>query len=95
MESNIRKSLLKIMDEYLDAKMESFGSHRLASYVRNDVRLEFTRLPFVLSTDYVVTGSVGQGVWANVPWIAIMNRTITVSTLRGYYIVYLFSEDMN
>ena len=48
-----------------------------------------------LNEQYVVTGSVGQGNWASVPWIAIMNKAITTSTQRGYYIVYLFSEDMS
>jgi MoxR-like ATPase len=95
MESNLRESLLKIMNEYLQAKREPFGSHPLGTFVRNDVPVEFTRLPFVPQSDYVVTGSVGQGVWAHVPWIAIMNRFVTVSTQRGYYIVYLFSEDMS
>jgi MoxR-like ATPase len=95
MESNLRNSLLKIMNEYLQAKREPFGGHPLGTFVRNDVSVEFTRLPFVPPTDYVVTGSVGQGVWAHVPWIAIMNRSVTVSTQRGYYIVYLFSEDMS
>jgi 5-methylcytosine-specific restriction enzyme B len=48
-----------------------------------------------LSQDrYVVKGSTGQGVWTDVHWIAIMNKTITTSTQRGYYIVYLFSDDM-
>ncbi|WP_079508824.1 MrcB family domain-containing protein [Mesobacillus jeotgali] len=95
MESNLRESLLKMMNEYLQAKREPFGGHPLGTFIRNDVPVEFTRLPFVPPTDYVVTGSVGQGVWAHVPWIAIMNRSVTVSTQRGYYIVYLFSEDMS
>ncbi len=28
------------------------------------------------------------------PWLAIMNKSVTTSTKRGYYVVYLFSEDM-
>ncbi|MBM7655242.1 MrcB family domain-containing protein [Neobacillus cucumis] len=92
--SDTRSSLLKVMEEYLDAKREGFGGHPLGAFVRNDIPLEFYRLDFIDSAEYVVTGSVGQGNWAAVPWIAIMNRKITVSTQRGYYIVYLFSEDM-
>ncbi|TCN26314.1 MrcB family domain-containing protein [Mesobacillus foraminis] len=94
MTSNIRNSLLKVMEEYLGAKRESLGGHLLGSFVRNDIPQRFYQLSFIDSAEYVVTGSVGQGNWASVPWIAIMNRKITISTQRGYYIVYLFSEDM-
>ncbi|MBS4193214.1 DUF3578 domain-containing protein [Bacillus sp. FJAT-49705] len=95
MTSKIKDSLLRIMNEYIDAKREPFGGHPLGAFVRQDVTKEFTQIPFIDSAEYVVTGSVGQGNWAAVPWIAIMNSRITVSTQRGYYIGYLFSENMN
>ncbi|MBT2739186.1 MrcB family domain-containing protein [Bacillus sp. ISL-77] len=94
MVSDIRSSLLKVMNEYLDAKREGFGSQPLGAFVRNTIPSEFYQLSFIDSAEYLVIGSVGQGNWASVPWVAIMNRKITVSTQRGYYIVYLFSEDM-
>lgn len=92
--SNIRAILLKIITEYLTAKREGFRGHPLGAYVRNEVPDEFYRLPFIDSKQYLVTASVGQGNWAYVPWIAIMNRKITDSTQKGYYLCYLFSEDM-
>lgn len=94
MYSHLREKLIKIMNQYLSAKREPFGGHLLGPFVRNDVTAEINNLPFIDSSEYMVTGSVGQGNWASVPWIAIMNRKITISTQRGYYIVYLFSEDM-
>ncbi|OIU73170.1 MrcB family domain-containing protein [Rossellomorea aquimaris] len=92
--TSIREKLLYIMNNYVSAKAQPFGGNALGSYVRNAVPKEFQKLPF-LNDKYVVTGSVGQGNWASVPWIAIMNKEITTSTQRGYYIVYLFSEDMS
>ncbi|WP_242220362.1 MrcB family domain-containing protein [Bacillus cereus group sp. BfR-BA-01380] len=94
MNSNLRKKFLTVMNEYLEARRESFAGHKLGSFVRNEMTTEITRLPFVDYNQYIVTGSVGQGNWAAVPWLAIMNKDITTSTQRGYYIVYLFSEDM-
>lgn len=94
MSSNLREKIVRILNEYLEVKREPFGGHPLGGFVRNDVTAEINSLPFIDTTEYVVTGSVGQGNWASVPWVAIMNRKITVSTQRGYYIVYLFSEDM-
>ena len=52
-------------------------------------------MPFIPQDRYVIKGSVGQGGWTDVPWVAIMNKTVTTSTQRGYYIVYLFSDDMS
>lgn len=94
MSSNLKEKLIKIMNQYLASKREPFGGHSLGPFVRNEVTAEINNLPFINPSEYMVTGSVGQGNWASVPWIAIMNRKITVSTQRGYYIVYLFSEDM-
>ncbi|MGK3613405.1 MrcB family domain-containing protein [Bacillus cereus] len=94
MNSNLRKKFLTVLNEYLQARTERFAGHKMGSFVRNEMTTEITRLPFIDHSQYVVTGSVGQGNWAAVPWLAIMNKDITTSTQRGYYIVYLFSEDM-
>lgn len=42
-----------------------------------------------------VQPSVGQGNWAKVPWIALMDERETTSTQHGVYVVYLFREDMS
>lgn len=94
MSSSLREGFLKIMKEYLGAKTERFAGHKLGLTVRNDIATEIIRLPFINEKQYSVIGSVGKGNWATVPWIALMHRDITTSTQRGYYIVYLFSEDM-
>ncbi|QWI71204.1 DUF3578 domain-containing protein [Bacillus mycoides] len=94
MNSNLREKFLTVMNEYLQARTERFAGHKMGSVVRHEMTTEITRLPFIDHNQYVVTGSVGQGNWAAVPWLAIMNKDITTSTQRGYYIVYLFSEDM-
>ncbi|MGX1459673.1 MoxR-like ATPase [Bacillus thuringiensis] len=94
MNSNLREKFLTVLNEYLQARIERFAGHKIGSFVRNEMTTEITRLPFIDHSQYVVTGSVGQGNWAAVPWLAIMNKDITTSTQRGYYIVYLFSEDM-
>ncbi|PFD96432.1 restriction endonuclease [Bacillus cereus] len=94
MNSNLREKFLTVMHEYLKARTEKFAGHKLGSVVRNEMTTEVTRLSFIDHNQYVVTGSVGQGNWAAVPWLAIMNKDVTTSTQRGYYIVYLFREDM-
>lgn len=39
--------------------------------------------------------SLGKGVWAKVPWIALMNRNVTTSTQKGLYVVMLVAEDLS
>lgn len=91
---NLHTGFLRIMREYTKARSEALASNELARFVRNDMKQIFLNLPCIDSNEYNITGSVGQGNWAAVPWIAIMHKNITTSTQRGYYIVYLFSEDM-
>jgi 5-methylcytosine-specific restriction protein A len=48
------------------------------------------------SSNYKIYGSVGQMNWtlAYIPWVAILRKEISSSTERGYYVVLLFSQDM-
>jgi 5-methylcytosine-specific restriction protein A len=44
--------------------------------------------------DFSVVGSFGNGNMPKVPWVGVFNRAVTTSAQEGYYIVLLFSEDM-
>ncbi|WP_416728720.1 McrB family protein [Fictibacillus sp. JL2B1089] len=94
MEESIRPLLIRTMQGYLTARTEPLTNHPLGKLVRNELPDAISRLPFIDSNTYSVKGSVGQGNWATVPWLAILNKNVTLSTQRGYYIVYLFSENM-
>ena len=86
--------LEKILNEYNSAKKERFASHPLGTLLRRTLPTELNALPF-LENQYKIQGSVGQGNWATVPWLAIMDRRVTETTQRGEYVVYLFAEDMS
>lgn len=48
-----------------------------------------------LSKDkFKVTGSIGQGGIADIPWICIFDLDITSTASNGYYIVYLFDAQL-
>lgn len=68
------------------------GDGRLKSNIEGDIP---TLIKKILSEDqllqYSVEGSIGKGLWAIIPWVAILNSSITNSVSTGYYIVYLFS----
>ncbi|MED3892787.1 DUF3578 domain-containing protein [Peribacillus frigoritolerans] len=94
MDSKLREYFLKISSEYLTAKSGGFGGNAFASFIRNDVPKKMSQLSFLDEKNYSVAASAGKGNWATVPWISILNNEVTNSTQRGYYLVYLFSEDM-
>lgn len=90
---SIHDVLSEIMSTYLTAKTQVFAGHSLGTLFRQTIPEKIRALPF-MEDQYKIQGSIGQGNWANIPWIAIMDRRITETTQHGEYIVYLFSEDM-
>lgn len=90
---SVKDALHLIMSSYLKAKTEPFAGHSLGHFVRQTLPNQLRTLPF-LNENLKVQGSVGQGNWANIPWLAIMDKRITETTQQGEYIVYLFSDDM-
>ncbi len=47
-----------------------------------------------LGDGYKVYGSVGTGNWVEIPWFAILDKEITSSTTKGYYVVFLFDKEL-
>lgn len=89
----MREWIEKLLNEYDKATTEPFPKHPLGSYVRRDIPEQIYQTGIVDKETYYVKGSVGQGQWAGVPWVAIMNRNITTSPTHDVYIVYLLSTD--
>lgn len=90
---SLHEALSQIMSTYLQAKSEPFAQHPLGTLVRNTIPKNLEEL-LSLEQHYKIQGSIGQGNWATIPWIALMDKRITQSTQHGEYIVYLFSENM-
>lgn len=90
------KSILKeILDNYIQEKKKIFKGNRLASYIRNEAKKQVESSLSNNTEQYLVKSSAGQGQWAEIPWIAVLDKTITKSPTFGYYIVYLFRADMS
>ncbi|MFB5269835.1 MrcB family domain-containing protein [Paenibacillus enshidis] len=90
---SLQDTLSEILNTYLDAKIQAFANHPLGVLLRQTIPEQLRKLPFI-DDNYKIQGSIGQGNWANIPWIAVMDKRITDKIQRGEYIVYLFSEDM-
>lgn len=81
----------------------AYPALRANAFAHNEVtRLITEAIPGQLSAalnlnpeEYLVKGSVGQGQWAEIPWIAIMHRGVTTSTQNGFYSVILLTKDLD
>ena len=89
----MRTIIEKILSEYILAKQQTFAGHPMGSFFRNDIPNFIYKTGIVDSRTHLITGSVGQGNWATVPWVCIFDRKITTSATKGVYIVYLLSKD--
>lgn len=91
--NGIKPAFEKVLADYAVAKSAKPFQHPIAKVLRED-------FPNLLSASlgifekYKITGSSGQGNWAEVPWICIFDKSITESAQEGFYIVYLFHAEM-
>ncbi len=92
---NMREIVEKMLNDYVPAKSETFAGHPLGAYFRYEIPQKLYNTGLIDSNDYLITGSVGQGNWAMVPWVCIFDRTITTTATKGVYIVYLLAKDGN
>ncbi len=84
-----------ILDNYNQLKKDKkTDNHILYKTLCIDAKNEL-ELHLENSERYVIKGSVGIGVWSDVPWLAIFDRFVTTTAQKGYYPVFLFRNDMS
>jgi 5-methylcytosine-specific restriction enzyme A len=89
---SIHAALSLLLQEYAQARAQSFAKNAMADMLRVDIPREIEAA--VGNTErYEVDGSPGKGNWADVPWVAVLDRLVTDTAQQGYYLVYLAKED--
>lgn len=84
------------LEDYIPGKNQIFGKDAsIYNSICDVAPQKIYETQLVDSKEYKVVGSVGQGNWAKVPWLAIFRKDITLSAQNGVYIVYLLSSDGN
>lgn len=89
----MKQFIEKILNEYVPSKKQTFAGHPMGTFFRNEIPSTIYRTGIVNQKTHLITGSVGQGNWATVPWVCIFDRKITTSATKGVYIVYLMAKD--
>ena len=92
----LAEQLSRLAREYAYERAKPFSGSKFGDFVRHDIALEAKKLltagpdgPF----DLKVKASVGQGVWASVPWLAFFDPLVTETATQGFYVVYLINSD--
>lgn len=81
---------------YSSARTQKFEGHELANALRRQSpEIIKDILGDLIGPEWKVQGSAGQGNWAEVPWIAVLDPLVTTTATKGYYIAYLFSADLS
>ena len=92
----LRDLLERFMTEYLQARAEKFsGAHPVLETLRSLEDGIAQSGPLLARPEVKVKGSVGVGNWAAAPWIALLDKRVTSTTMTGVYPVLLFREDMS
>lgn len=89
---SIHVALSLLLEEYAQARSQAFAKNAMADLLRVDIPKEIAE---AVANDarYEVDGSPGKGNWADVPWVAVLDRLVTETAQQGYYLVYLANED--
>jgi 5-methylcytosine-specific restriction protein A len=72
-------------------KLSSLGSYHL---IVNTIPKELKDTLNLSSNKYAVTGSIGKGRPSDIPWIGLFDKGVTNSAQEGYYIVFLFDQEL-
>ncbi len=96
MAQQLTEILNYFLEDYIPRKSQIFGKDAsIYNSICDVAPQKIYETQLVDSKEYKVVGSVGQGNWAKVPWLAIFRKDITLSAQNGVYIVYLLSSNGN
>ena len=90
---SIRNDFEQVLTHYASARTGPLKGHPIAKLLRDTIPGELGSI-LEATGNYEIQGSPGQGQWGNVPWVAIFDPLVTTTARRGFYPVYLFSEDL-
>lgn len=88
----ITENFKHVLDNYYTAYTETFRGHPLADFIRQELGTPFEEQVDI--NKYKISPATGQGRWTTIPSLSTLNKEITTSPEKGYYIVYLFKANM-
>jgi 5-methylcytosine-specific restriction enzyme B len=88
----LREDFARVLANYAQARQSArIRGHALGSVFRS---LSATLQSLPAANHLRVKWSMGQGNWATIPWVALLDSRLTDRVSRGVYVIYLFQADM-
>ncbi len=81
------------MEQYFDRIEVPFANSPLGSLFRKDIPESLVEKAKIDQEQYLVKGSIGVSRYAQIPWIALIDKEISDSVQRGVVLMLLFSAD--
>jgi hypothetical protein len=95
-EEVVRPGLETFLQRFAEIRVGPFAQHAELWPLLDRIKVALTDMPALqMHPEVQVSWSLGKGNWATVPWIALMDRRETTSTQRGFYVVFLFPQDLS
>lgn len=93
----MRSAFSRVFSQYNQQVTPTFNptNNNFAQFFLNDIPRIISTAVNLDPNKFKIESSVGKGKWTETPWISIFDRKITEKASKGFYIVYLFSKDMN
>jgi len=85
--------LSRLAKEYAYERAKPFNGSKFGDFVRHDIAIEAKKCLLLWPFELKVKASVGQGLWASVPWLAFFDPLITETATKGFYVVFLINPD--
>lgn len=91
----ISNNIKEFARSYPEITNQSYSYNETTKLLTETIPNQIQKEHNLNSDEYFLKGSVGNGRWAEIPWIAIMHRGVTTSTQTGYYNTLLFSKNLD
>ena len=91
---NTKECIEEIQNNYLREK-KPIKDNKFAQKIMHEILEELYKELKLDRNRYLIKASYGNSNWANILWISIFDKEITVTAQEGYYIVILFNADMS
>lgn len=93
-QEKLRDKIKDAAEMYKSSDREEFKGSAVGKIITKNIPVLLTKKANINRERFLITGSIGKGQYAEIPWVSIFNRKITESATKGIYIVYLFTADM-
>lgn len=91
----MKELFTEITQNFIISNPSPCKSDHMYNLFKNTLPLKIQKLLDLDEASYKVTGSIGNGNLAEIPWVSVFYKKFTKTATSGYYIVYLFKSDMS